>query len=69
MLAHVHDRPLELPALRFVVSEDARLAPARAAPEARSGSEEERAAGLQAGFDFYLTKPIDFNQLRQAIGS
>ncbi len=30
---------------------------------------EERQAGLEAGFDFYFTKPIDFNQLRQALNS
>jgi DNA-binding response OmpR family regulator len=29
---------------------------------------EERDAGLKAGFDFYLTKPIDFHELRQALG-
>jgi DNA-binding response OmpR family regulator len=29
---------------------------------------EERTAGLEAGFDFYLTKPIDFHELRQALG-
>lgn len=34
----------------------------RAAPE-------ERQAGLDAGFDFYLTKPIDFHALRQALRS
>ena len=28
---------------------------------------EERRAGLEAGFDFYLTKPIDFHELRQAL--
>jgi len=28
---------------------------------------EERDAGLLAGFDYYLTKPIDFQQLRQAL--
>lgn len=27
----------------------------------------DRAAGLEAGFDFYLTKPIDFHELRQAL--
>ena len=30
---------------------------------------EEREAGLLAGFDFYLTKPIDLHELRQALGS
>jgi DNA-binding response OmpR family regulator len=32
-------------------------------------SAEERKAGLKAGFDFYLTKPIDFHELRQALGT
>lgn len=31
-------------------------------------SEEERASGMAAGFDHYLTKPIDFQKLRQALG-
>jgi DNA-binding response OmpR family regulator len=31
-------------------------------------SAEERECGLRAGFDFYLTKPIDFNELRCALG-
>ena len=30
-------------------------------------SEEERAAGVEAGFDCYLTKPINFQELRKAI--
>lgn len=30
---------------------------------------DERDAGLKAGFDFYLTKPIDFHELRQALGN
>ena len=30
-------------------------------------SEEERAAGMQAGVDLYLTKPIDFRELREAL--
>ncbi len=30
-------------------------------------SEEERSRGVQAGFDFYLTKPVDFKALRQAL--
>ena len=29
---------------------------------------DEQAAGLDAGFDFYLTKPIDFHELRRALG-
>jgi CheY-like chemotaxis protein len=32
-------------------------------------SDEEREAGLAAGFDFYLTKPVDFHELREAIKS
>jgi len=31
-------------------------------------SEEERENGLGDGFDYYLTKPIDFHELRQALG-
>lgn len=31
-------------------------------------SAEERALGMKAGFDCYLTKPIDYHELRQAIG-
>jgi two-component system, OmpR family, response regulator len=29
---------------------------------------EERAKGIEAGFDCYLTKPIDFYELRRVIG-
>lgn len=32
-------------------------------------SDEERDQGLGAGFDCYLTKPIDFQQLREALKS
>src|ERR1700751_4429097 len=31
-------------------------------------SPEERERGLRAGFDVYLTKPIDFHELRSALG-
>ncbi len=30
-------------------------------------SEEERALGMEAGFDCYLTKPVDYLRLREAI--
>ncbi|MDQ6860688.1 MAG: response regulator [Verrucomicrobiota bacterium] len=30
---------------------------------------EERQAGLDAGFDYYLTKPVDFDELRKALKS
>jgi DNA-binding response OmpR family regulator len=30
-------------------------------------SAEERGAGLNAGFDYYLTKPVDFHELREAL--
>jgi CheY-like chemotaxis protein len=32
-------------------------------------SDEERDQGLGAGFDYYLTKPIDLQKLRQALKS
>ena len=30
-------------------------------------SEDERRAGLEAGFDYYLTKPVNFQELRTAL--
>lgn len=30
---------------------------------------EERQAGLEAGFDYYLTKPINFQELRKTLGN
>lgn len=30
-------------------------------------SDEDRDAGFTAGFDYYLTKPIDFHELREAL--
>jgi CheY-like chemotaxis protein len=32
-------------------------------------SPEERQAGLDAGFDYYLTKPVNFDELRKALKS
>lgn len=32
-------------------------------------SDEDREEGLQAGFDCYLTKPVDFQKLRDALAS
>ena len=32
-------------------------------------SDQDRKRGLQAGFDCYLTKPVDFQQLRDALTS
>src|SRR4051812_14846542 len=32
-------------------------------------SDDERSAGLAAGFDHYLTKPIDMHELRQTIAA
>lgn len=44
-----------------------RHAPLKAIALTGRAAQEERAAGLNAGFDFYLTKPIDFHELRQAL--
>ena len=44
------------------------ICPLRAIALTGRDSEEERKSGLAAGFDFYLTKPVDLHALRQAIG-
>ena len=45
-----------------------RIRPLRTIALTARDSEEERAQGMQAGFDFYLTKPVDLHELRRAIG-
>lgn len=52
-----------------LVREAKKLQPLRAIAVTGRQSEEERAMGIEAGFDCYLTKPIDFRELRQAISS
>ena len=42
--------------------------PLRAIALTARDSEQEVKIGLQAGFDFYLTKPVDLHELRLAIG-
>ena len=44
-----------------------KLQPLKAIALTGRHSDEERAIGLQAGFDHYLTKPINFRELREAI--
>ncbi len=51
-----------------LVTEAKRLQPLKAIALTGRASEKERADGLQAGFDYYLTKPIDFHELRTALG-
>jgi DNA-binding response OmpR family regulator len=50
-----------------LVREAKRSQPLKAIAITGRTSDEERDAGLDAGFDCYLTKPIDFEQLRQAL--
>src|SRR4051812_17474289 len=45
------------------------IRPIRAIALTALASEEERARGMEAGFDFYITKPIDMHELRQALGN
>lgn len=50
-----------------LVREAKKLQPLKAIALTGRASAEERAAGLEAGFDCYLTKPIDFQELREAL--
>src|SRR4051812_29795457 len=50
-----------------LVREAKKLQPLKAIALTGRDSEEERVAGVEAGFDCYLTKPIDFHELRKAI--
>lgn len=52
-----------------LVREAKRKQPLKAIALTGRATAEERAAGLQAGFDCYLTKPIDFQELRKALSS
>ena len=51
-----------------LVTEAKRLQPIKAIALTGRASESERKDGLEAGFDYYLTKPIDFQELRTALG-
>ena len=51
-----------------LVTEAKRLQPLKAIALTGRASESERKDGLEAGFDYYLTKPIDFHELRKALG-
>ncbi len=51
-----------------LVSEAKRLQPIKAIALTGRASASERKDGLEAGFDYYLTKPIDFHELRKALG-
>ncbi len=44
------------------------IRPLRAIALTGRDSAADEARGLEAGFDFYLTKPVDLHQLRVAIG-
>lgn len=52
-----------------LVREAKKLQPVKAIALTGRVSDEERAAGVAAGFDHYLTKPIDFHELRRALHS
>jgi DNA-binding response OmpR family regulator len=44
-----------------------KLQPLKAIAMTGRDSEQERIAGVKAGFDCYLTKPIDFRDLQKAL--
>ena len=50
-----------------LVREAKKMQPVKAIALTGRASEAERAAGLHAGFDYYLTKPINFEALREAL--
>lgn len=49
------------------VREAKKVQPLKAIAMTGRDSEQERMAGLKAGFDCYLTKPIDFRELQKAL--
>ena len=51
-----------------LVREAKKLQPLKAVAVTGRDSEHERVAGVEAGFDCYLTKPIDFRELRNVLG-
>ena len=51
-----------------LAGEAKKLQPLKAIALTGRASDEERKAGLKAGFDSYLTKPIDFHELRRTLG-
>ncbi len=52
-----------------LVREAKELHPLKAIALTGRATDEDRGAGLQAGFDYYLTKPLDFHKLREALES
>jgi DNA-binding response OmpR family regulator len=52
-----------------LVREAKKLQPVKAIALTGRVSDAERDAGLEAGFDYYLTKPINFEKLRAALKS
>jgi DNA-binding response OmpR family regulator len=52
-----------------LVREAKKMQPLKAIALTARQSENDRAAGMEAGFDCYLTKPINFRELQVAIGN